>query len=208
MKLGMTTRKNVFFFLLIIFTVVCFLLSRKKGLLINNNKQGLFKSKSVCDEIIKRTDSIPVKTFNGPPPKVNFSRYPEAKLFYTRITEAASLGPNFAGHFTFAYWGCGMLCFQYVIIDSITGNIVVYEDSPVEEVIDPTFSINSRILVFNPKNSFTKLDGKKLEDILKDFEYETGWVREYYEIVDGSSDRPAWLNKLCSENVLDGLFVY
>lgn len=168
----------------------------------------LVKSKSVCDEILKRSNNIPVKTFNGSPAKVNFSKFPGAKLFYTRITEAAADGPNFAGHFTFADWGCGMLCMQYAIIDSITGDIVVYQDNPVELVTDTAHDINSRLLVFNPKDSFRYLEGRTLEDIFKNDEYEASWSREYYELVEDETDNSPWLNKLCTENLLDGLYKF
>ena len=45
------------------------------------------------------------------------------RLFRTRVREAAKHGPNFAGHFTIADWGCGTSCEQMVVIDAETGAI-------------------------------------------------------------------------------------
>jgi len=47
------------------------------------------------------------------------------RLFRTRIREAAKQGPNFAGHYTIAEWGCGSSCVSVAVIDAETG--VVHE---------------------------------------------------------------------------------
>ena len=47
--------------------------------------------------------------------------------FRTRIREAATQPPNFAGHYVLATWGCGAECVSYAIIDVKTG--VVYFDN-------------------------------------------------------------------------------
>ena len=47
----------------------------------------------------------------------------EARRFRTMIREAAAKGPNFAGHFTVAEWGCGAGCVSVAIIDAATGSI-------------------------------------------------------------------------------------
>ena len=50
--------------------------------------------------------------------------------FRTRIREAATQPPNFAGHYVLATWGCGMECVSYVIIDVKTG-AVYFDDTTV-----------------------------------------------------------------------------
>jgi hypothetical protein len=47
------------------------------------------------------------------------------RLFRTRIREAARNGPNFAGHYSIAEWGCGTSCVSIAVIDAETG--AVYE---------------------------------------------------------------------------------
>jgi len=47
----------------------------------------------------------------------------EDRQFRTKIREAAAEGPNFAGHFTIADWGCGAGCVSFTIIDAANGTI-------------------------------------------------------------------------------------
>jgi hypothetical protein len=60
--------------------------------------------------------------FKGPPapPKL---RRPVDRLFRTRIREGAAKGPNYAGHYTIADWGCGMGCVSIAIVDAKDGRI-------------------------------------------------------------------------------------
>jgi hypothetical protein len=44
-----------------------------------------------------------------------------ARAFRTQLREAAAKGPNFAGHYTIATWGCGAGCEDWAIIDAATG---------------------------------------------------------------------------------------
>jgi hypothetical protein len=46
------------------------------------------------------------------------------RMFRTRIREAAKAGPNFAGHYAVAEWGCGAACVGFVIVDEKTGAIL------------------------------------------------------------------------------------
>jgi hypothetical protein len=74
----------------------------------------------------------------GPLPE--FTRYPVTSLFHgapaepvlntsfarrfrTRIRTAAKKGPNFAGNYTVASWGCGITCLAMVVVDERTGAI-------------------------------------------------------------------------------------
>jgi hypothetical protein len=47
--------------------------------------------------------------------------------FRTAIREAEQKGPNFAGHYTVAEWGCGAGCLSAVVVDTATGRVI---DSP------------------------------------------------------------------------------
>ncbi|MBU4210786.1 hypothetical protein KKC08_00810 [Patescibacteria group bacterium] len=171
--------------------------------------KGSVISKSVCDEVMKRVVLDPVKKYEGKPAKVDFSTDDFAAQFHTAITNQVALGPNFAGHYTFATWGCGTSCLSYAIVDSISGKIVLSDGALEEEHLTPHFDINSRLLVFNSKDDFEQYKGKNINEILdKDrFDFD-GLSRTYYELVDeGNWDR-VWLNKICTESVLDGIYNY
>lgn len=85
------------------------------------------EAKSVCEEQLEnQPDNRLVEKYKGIPKPVDFTTLPEAKLFYTVITSTAAAGPNFAGHFTVASWGCGTDCVGYAVVDAKTGEIIAY----------------------------------------------------------------------------------
>jgi len=51
---------------------------------------------------------------------------PGQRKFRTMIRDGAARGPNFAGHFTIAEWGCGTGCVQFAVVDNQSG--AVYEN--------------------------------------------------------------------------------
>jgi hypothetical protein len=59
----------------------------------------------------------------------------EARRFRTELSRQSATGPNFAGHFTFARWGCGAGCVTGAIIDAVTGQ-VWFPKFVIEDVID------------------------------------------------------------------------
>jgi hypothetical protein len=52
----------------------------------------------------------------------------QQRYFRTRIREGAKEGPNFAGKYTIASWGCGSGCVSFVVVDAHTGK--VYDNVP------------------------------------------------------------------------------
>jgi hypothetical protein len=65
----------------------------------------------------------PVRTaFSGPPAAPKLIR-PSDRRFRTKIREAASRGPNFAGHLTIAEWGCGAGCVSAALVDAKDGRV-------------------------------------------------------------------------------------
>jgi hypothetical protein len=71
---------------------------------------------------IPRFEDYPVTAiFKGvpAPPKLR----PVDRLFRTRIREGVAKGPNFAGHYTIADWGCGTGCVSIAIVDASDGRI-------------------------------------------------------------------------------------
>jgi hypothetical protein len=63
-----------------------------------------------------------VKDFHGKPvpPVLSSSK---ARMMRTQLQHQAASGPNFAGHFTLARWGCGAGCVSWAIIDALSGNV-------------------------------------------------------------------------------------
>jgi hypothetical protein len=52
------------------------------------------------------------------------------RLFRATIRQTLQKGPNFAGQYAIAHWGCGSSCFSFVIVDVTTGR--VYDRAPFE----------------------------------------------------------------------------
>lgn len=92
--------------------------------------------------------------FEGTPAAVDFSSKPEAKLFYTRITEGAKQKPNFAGHYTVVEWGCGTSCQNHAIVDAQTGKIVEYG---LASSYGAGYRPESRLFIINPQENLADL---------------------------------------------------
>ncbi len=79
----------------------------------------------------------------------------EARMFRTRLKDAASGKPNFAGHFIVTTWGCGTECIGGAIIDAKTGRVFMlpftlccWAPGTVDENFKPVeFRLNSNLLV-------------------------------------------------------------
>jgi hypothetical protein len=61
------------------------------------------------------------KVYKGKPAPVILTR--SNRRWRTRLREGAEDGPNFAGHYTIAIWGCGSSCSSVAIIDAATGQV-------------------------------------------------------------------------------------
>jgi hypothetical protein len=55
----------------------------------------------------------------------------EARRFRTMLRESAASGPDFAGHYTIAEWGCGTSCVNWAIVDALTGKVYFDRDAQV-----------------------------------------------------------------------------
>lgn len=70
--------------------------------------------------------------------------------FQTRLKDGYSADTaNFAGHYTFVYWGCGSPCQSSLLIDRKTGKIY---DSPGAS-LGYDFKVDSRMLIVNPPDT-------------------------------------------------------
>lgn len=133
--------------------------------------------------------------YEGPITKVNFEgNFPEARMFRTKINEALAMGPNFAGHYTVATWGCGSGCQEHAVVDAMTGNIISFG---LTTEMGVKYYPNSRILITNPKESFPVVG----ESDMTPAEIAMTWSRiprEYYELTENNGT--AYLQKVCTEN--------
>jgi hypothetical protein len=57
-----------------------------------------------------------------------------ARMFRSRLREDSRQGPNFAGHYTVVFWGCGTGCAQVAVVDAKSGKVywppLEYTDIP------------------------------------------------------------------------------
>lgn len=68
-----------------------------------------------------RFEDFPVhKIYRGKPASPVF---PKHFGYPTKVREAASKGPNFAGHYTIVIWGCGSDCESFAVVDAISGQL-------------------------------------------------------------------------------------
>ena len=74
--------------------------------------------------------------YTGKPAIPDVKSQPRARRFRTMIREGAAHGPNFAGHYTIVFWGCGTGCAELAIVDARDGRVFF---PPGLTYIDGTF---------------------------------------------------------------------
>jgi hypothetical protein len=197
--------------LLILTTVISFYFGTKYSGYVgleNKTVSSKLSSVSICDEVISKKKSFAAEIFSGKPASVSFNSFPEAKLFNTTITQQLSDGPNFAGHYTVATWGCGTECQGFAIVDAVTGDVVLYKPSIDHQVSEGlSFNLNSNLLVLNPKSDnqeyLDSIKGDSVSNIVAN-DFESHKARIYYQLIENNND--VYLQELCVENILDGQF--
>lgn len=117
-----------------------------------------------------------VVKFAGTPRPVDFTTWPEAKKYFTVITEAVAKGSNFSGHYTLAYWGCGTDCYAYAVVETNTGKIIAFSPANGNYHLG-NFDINSSVFTLEPVNA--------------------GQERKYYKLTEEGSK--SHLDVVCTE---------
>jgi hypothetical protein len=97
--------------------------------------------------------------FNGKPAPPKLLR-PGDRLFRTRIREGAAKGPNFAGYYSIAEWGCGTSCVSIAVVNAKTGDVysgpfgilgygsvLKYADVSEDKYEPLSYKLNSRLLI-------------------------------------------------------------
>lgn len=94
---------------------------------------------------------------------INFKGNPTARVYRTVILEGYwSSGVNFAGHYSFVYWGCGSPCTGSAIVDVRTGKVYNGPDS----AFGYKFEKNSRLVIINPRGRVDNL--KEIEEVYQE----------------------------------------
>lgn len=123
---------------------------------------------SSAPAIAQTSDALMAKypaglAYKGKPAAVNLASHKDARMFRTRLREAAAQGPNFAGYMTVATWGCGTSCQAIALIDARNGRVY----------FGPTASagvkhaITSRLLIVNPPETVKEQYGDSPPDYVK-----------------------------------------
>ena len=130
-------------------------------------------------------DSFPAeREFAGEPAAINFGANTDAQAFRTLLTRAASTGPNFAGAYTVATWGCGTSCQMSAIIDASTGAIVAYGIPSSSGV---AYTKESRLLTINPYDAAV-LDAET--NVASDYYILSNGQLQYLGKFDGRTGEP------------------
>ena len=88
--------------------------------------------------------------YSGKISRINFKSNPSARFHRTIISEDYKQnGVNFAGHYSFVYWGCGSPCTGCAIVDVKTGKVYLGPYSG----FGYDFTKESKLLIVNPKDT-------------------------------------------------------
>ena len=95
-----------------------------------------------------RFEFFPVAdSFTGATSRLQLASNRAARRYKWVLTQAAAYGPNFAGHYKIAYWGCGSPCGRFAIINRRTGEVFMADvDADVPPIVRP----DSRLLIIDP----------------------------------------------------------
>lgn len=102
------------------------------------------------------------RTLSGKPAAVDLRSHSKARLFRTMLRLGAEKGPNFAGHYTVATWGCGSSCIMVAVIDALSGRVYI---APFQVSTGASFRIDSRLLIANESEVERYLSGEAMLDV-------------------------------------------
>jgi hypothetical protein len=57
-------------------------------------------------------------------PKLDLKSSLTARMYRTLLRQEVSKGPNFAGHYRVAIWGCGTSCAMFAVVNLQTGRVI------------------------------------------------------------------------------------
>lgn len=86
------------------------------------------------------------EAYTGKPAKLLLNN-DTAKLFRTRLREALTQEPEFAGEYVIAVWGCGTECRSYTFVNKRTGQVIEQSFGGEDGDEPEKFKLNSNLLV-------------------------------------------------------------
>jgi hypothetical protein len=57
-------------------------------------------------------------------PRLELKSNPIARTYRTVLRQEITKGPNYAGHYRVAFWGCGTSCAVFAVVDLKTGRVI------------------------------------------------------------------------------------
>lgn len=182
-----------------------------EGIYINyvmgGNLTGIFAKETSCERVLAKWEgenpewAKERELYTGEVSKVDYENTPltQAANFKTAINEAVEAGPNFAGKYAVAQWGCGTGCQGHAVVNVESGKIIAF--GPQTEA-GLGISLESPVMITNPKENFppiAEMQSASLETLTS----LANIPREYYVLV-GDNDKNVGLQKICTENPFEG----
>ena len=103
---------------------------------------------------------------------------PRARLYRTSIRNDVKAGPNFAGRYTIASWGCGSTCVGFAVVDARTGRVVFHPK--VLRIAQVPYQAED-VLQFRPDSRLLIIAGEILSIDPEEAIDRGGMGRFYYE---------------------------
>lgn len=172
----------------------------------NGYFSALISKETTCQKAVTRWEkehpemTKPRELFSGVPAPVDFasSRFPKAKDFKTAIIASVNDGPDLAGKYAVAQWGCGTACQEHAVVDMESGNIIAY-GIPSEAGV--SMSDKYAVLIANPRENLpSAADFKKANAASQ--AYLLNLPREYYVLLENGTTTT--FTKICTENPFEG----
>jgi hypothetical protein len=193
-----------------ILLAICAVVVIAEGLYINHVMGGaitsVFSSATSCERVVEKWEEAnPLwaasrDLYTGAIATVDYSgNLSQAVNFKTAIDEAVAAGPNFAGKYAVAQWGCGTGCQGHAVVNVESGKIIAF--GPQTEA-GLGLSPESPIMITNPKENFPPIAEMQKAD-LPTLTSLANIPREYYVLV-GDNDSNVGLQKICTENPFEG----
>jgi hypothetical protein len=60
--------------------------------------------------------------------KLDLTSNPIARMYRTVLRQEMTEGPNFAGHYRVAFWGCGTSCAMFAVVNLKTGRVITAKE--------------------------------------------------------------------------------
>lgn len=183
-----------------------------EGIYINHvmggNVTGVFAAKTSCERVLEKWEADNPEAaagrplYGGPIAPVDFvtTNLTQASNFKTALLEAVGKGPNFAGKYAVAQWGCGTQCQGHAVVNVESGKIIAFGPATQAGI---GISLESPIMITNPKENFPSVAEMQKAGLVQLTEL-ANIPREYYVLV-GDNDSNTGLQKICTENPFEGM---